>query len=110
MTATRRARGRPSRSSRIVGAATPLVLVDATGTLVDRYDKHALLPLAERLPLEDAAPWLRRAPSPSRGPSPPAPTYRRLAGQRHVAPLICFEAVPSWPARHALASEVTSTC
>lgn len=103
VTALRVAPGATVESSRIVERRNALVLVDATGTLVDRYDKHALLPLAERLPLEDALPWLRRA-VPFAGRFTPGAGPRRLAaGSLRVAPLICFEAVPSWPARHALA-------
>lgn len=95
--------GETLETSRIVERRNAVVLLDARGVLVDRYDKHALLAFAEDLPGEGALPWLR-ALAPFAGHYTPGPGPRRLdAGALTIAPLICFEAVPGWPAREALA-------
>ncbi|MCO5171943.1 MAG: apolipoprotein N-acyltransferase [Planctomycetes bacterium] len=103
VTALRVTPGDTVEASRIVERRNALVLLGADGAIVDRYDKHALLPLAERLPLEGALPWLRRL-VPLAGRFTPGPGPRRLsAGSLEVAPLICYEAVPGGPTRAALA-------
>lgn len=104
LTAVRVAPGETIETSRVVERRNAAVLLDAAGAIVDRYDKHRLLVVAERLPGEEALPWLRSL-LPFAGRFSPGPGPRTLeAGTLRVAPLICFEAVPSGPTRVAVAA------
>lgn len=88
---------------KVVERRNVVVLFDGGGALLDRYDKHALLALAEHLPGEATLPWLRWL-LPFAGKFTAGPGARTLrAGELSLAPLICFEAVPGGPAREALA-------
>lgn len=115
--------------SPITARRNVLLLLDGQGRVVDRYDKHLLLPVAERLPGEETLPWLRRlVPFAGRYTPGPGPRVLLIGGpgghasverptevqdrgaagppkgaRARVAPLICYEAVPTWPARDAVA-------
>ncbi len=94
--------GATVQTSPIVARRNVLLAFDPEGRLVDRYDKHLLLPLGEYLPGEGAAPWLRGL-LPFAGRFQAGPGVRTLegAGLRY-APLICYEAVPGGPPREAV--------
>jgi apolipoprotein N-acyltransferase len=90
-------------SRKVVERRNVVLLLDAQGAVLDRYEKHALLAVAEHLPGETALPWLRAlVPFAGRFTAGPGPRVLR-AGALSLAPLICFEAVPGAPAREALA-------
>lgn len=90
-------------SRKVVERRNVVLLLDAQGAVIDRYEKHALLAVAEHLPGEEALPWLRAlVPFAGRFTAGPGPRVLR-AGALSLAPLICFEAVPGAPARESLA-------
>ena len=87
------------------GRAAPLTynsafLIDGSGRVHGRYDKHVLIPFGEYIPGASLFPSLYEL-SPQTGQFTPGTTIQTLdvPGRVRIAPLICYEDVPAGIAR-----------